>query len=164
MKRRHPVHEDITPEMWAKVDEILDELGGRRGALIPVLQKVQTTVGYLPMEVQQYVADRLGVSPAEVFGVVTFYAFFSIEPLGRHHCKVCLGTACYVKGGDKIMKKITQDLGLPASGGTEKDRRFTVEGVRCVGACGLAPVVIINENVHRQVDVMSLPGILGQYE
>ena len=161
---RHPTHPDVNPEQWAKIDEIFAEFQGRRGSLIPVLQRVQELVGHLPMEVQQYIAQGLGVPPAEVFGVVTFYAFFSIEPRGRHYCKVCLGTACYVKGGGKIMEKLTSDFDLAATGGTTKDRRFTMEGVRCVGACGLAPVVIIDDDVHRQVNVMALPEILAQYQ
>lgn len=164
MASKHPHHDDISPEQWRQIDDVLERFRGRRGALIPVLQQVQGIVGYLPEAVQQYLSDQMNVSPAEIFGVVTFYAFFSTEPRGRHHCKVCLGTACYVKGGEKIMDKLSKDLGIAKAGGTTEDRRFTVEGVRCVGACGVAPVVIINEDVHREVDVMSLPDILNQYE
>jgi len=150
--------------MWDRIDSILQRHRNMRGALIPVLQQVQQVVGFLPPQVQQYLAQGLGVSPAEVFGVATFYAFFSLEPRGRHHCKVCLGTACYVRGSNKLMDNLTETFGLKKSGGTTADLRLTVEGVRCVGACGLAPVMIVGEDVHRKVDVVQLPEIMKRYE
>jgi len=154
---------DVTPEMWKQIDEILEEYKGQRGSLIPVLQKAQGVVGYLPMELQSYIAEGLNVNASEVYGVATFYAFFSLVPRGRHSCKVCLGTACYVKGGERIFKQLEKDLNVKG-GETTEDRRFTLEGVRCVGACGLAPVVIIDDDVHRQMDVMGLKDMLKQYE
>jgi len=156
-------NEEITAEQQERLDKVLDDYVGQRGALIPVLQKAQEIIGYLPYNIQTYVADRLNVNPSEVYGVATFYAFFSLVPRGRHICKVCLGTACYVMGGEKIIKQLEKDLHVEAGNATE-DRNFTLEGVRCVGACGLAPVVIIDDDVYREVNIMELPDILKKYE
>jgi len=153
----------ITPDVKAKIDEILEKYKEKRGSLIPVMQQVQGVTGYLPFEVQTYVAESLNINPSEVYGVATFYAFFSLKPRGRHGIKVCLGTACYVKGGERIFQQLEKDLHVK-SGETTDDKRFTLEGVRCVGACGLAPVVVIDDDVHRQVDVMSLKDIVGPYK
>jgi NADH:ubiquinone oxidoreductase subunit E len=155
--------EDVLPADWTdRLDRILDAFRGRPGSLIPVMQEAQRAMGYLPLAVQEYLADGLNINASEVYGVATFYAFFRLKPVGRHVCKVCLGTACYVKGGEKIYQQLQKDLGVK-HGETTVDRRFTLEGVRCVGACGLAPVVIIDEEVHREVDVMGMREILGRY-
>ena len=155
--------EELTDEQWARIDAIIDKYRHVRGGLIPVLQQVQEVVGYLPVNVQTHVADGLNLNPSEVYGVATFYAFFSLIPRGRHICKVCLGTACYVKGGEKIIVQLEKDLKVKPGHATE-DRRFTLEGVRCVGACGLAPVVLIDEDVYREVNIMDLPDMLKKYE
>ncbi len=156
--------EELTSEQVKQIKEIIAEHLGERGALIPVLQKVQGVVGYLPFNVQNIVAKGLGLNPSEVYGVASFYAFFSLIPRGRHICKVCLGTACYVKGGEKLIIQLERDMGIKRGRATE-DRRFTLEDVRCVGACGLAPVIVIDDNDFYQVDsVTQLPDILTKYE
>jgi NADH-quinone oxidoreductase subunit E len=154
---------DLAPDWADKLDAILDKFQGRPGSLIPVMQQAQGALGYLPREVQEYIADGLNVNSSEVFGVATFYAFFRLKPVGRHVCKVCLGTACYVMGGEKIFQQLEKDLGVGHCE-TTPDKRFTLEGVRCVGACGLAPVVIIDSDVHREVDVMQMRKILDEYK
>lgn len=161
-KRLHPEHPDVTPEMWEKIDEAIEKYKPRRGSLILVLQEVQGIVGYLPKEVMDYIGERMNIHPSQVYGVATFYAFFALKPRGRHTIRVCLGTACYVKGGGNIIEHLLEELKIK-EGETTPDRRFTVEGVRCVGACALAPVVIIDGNVHREVTVSVLPDILKEY-
>lgn len=155
--------EDITPEMLAKIDQICAENKGKPGALIPVLQACQGVVGYLPAPVQQRIADGLGVAGHEVFGVATFYSFFTMKPRGRNVVRVCLGTACYVRGGKETMDRLTQHLTLNEDG-TTHDRRFTVEGVRCLGACGVAPVVVVNEDTHRKVMADSVINLVERYQ
>ena len=158
------INEELTPEQEEQLDKILDEHIGVPGGLISALQKAQGIVGYLPYNVQTRVAEKLNLNPSEVYGVTTFYAFFSLVPRGRHTCKVCLGTACYVKGGEKIIKQLERNLNVK-SGLTTEDRRFTLEEVRCVGACGLAPVIMLDDKDFHQVDsITDLPKILEPYE
>jgi NADH:ubiquinone oxidoreductase subunit E len=157
-------HEDLTSEQEAELQKVFEQYEGKRGALIAVLQQAQGIVGYLPMNVQNMVAEALNINASQIYGVTTFYAFFSLIPRGRHICKVCLGTACYVKGGEKIIEQLERNLGIKRGTSTE-DRRFTMEDVRCVGACGLAPVVVIDDNDFYQVDsITQLPDILAKYE
>lgn len=155
--------DDVTPEMLAKIDQICAENRGKPGSLIPVLQACQGVVGYLPEVVQQRIASGLGVSGHEVFGVATFYSFFTMKPRGRNVVRVCLGTACYVRGGKETMDRLTQHLHLNADG-TTADRRFTVEGVRCLGACGVAPVMVVNEDTHRKVMADSVIKLVESYQ
>ena len=117
---------------------------------MPTLQEAQGIYGYLPIEVQKMIADGLGVSLSEVFGVATFYSQFSLTPKGKHRISVCLGTACYVKGSDKILEAVEAKLGIK-SGECTADGMFSIDSCRCVGACGLAPVVVINDEVHGQM-------------
>ncbi len=145
------------------VDAVLVEYRGYRGGLIPVLQRVQEELNYLPPEVQDYIALGLGVPAADVFGVVSFYSFFSMKPKGKYIIKVCLGTACYVMGAMKIIDKISSELDV-RMGDTTDDRKYTLQGVRCLGACGLAPVMMINEDTHGQVDYTKVNRILKKYE
>jgi len=161
-KKFRPEHPDITPEMWEKIDRAVETYKPRRGALILVLQEAQNTVGYLPKELCEYVSERMNVHPSQVYGVATFYAFFSFMPRGRHLLRVCLGTACYVKGGGKLIEQLQNDLKIKA-GNRTPDKRFTLEAVRCVGACALAPVIVVDGNVHREVTVSVLPDILKEY-
>jgi NADH:ubiquinone oxidoreductase subunit E len=119
----------------------------RPGGLIPVLQKVQAILGYLPPVVQNYIALGLGISAASVYGVTSFYSFFTMTPRGRHIVRVCLGTACYVVGAGRLIEKLKEHLDVEV-GGTTADRMFSLEGVRCVGACGLAPVVMVDHDTH----------------
>ena len=135
----------------------------QKGALMQVLQEAQIIFGYLPLEVQKIVASGLGVSVAEVYGVVTFYSFFSLEPKGEYNISVCLGTACYVKGASAILEKIEKNLGVKA-GKCTADRRFSINVCRCIGACGLAPVITINEDVYGRLEPDELPGILAKYK
>jgi NADH:ubiquinone oxidoreductase subunit E len=133
-------NEFITPEMYLKIDGIVARYRGKPGSLIPVLQQAQDVCGYLPHAVQRYVARGLGMSPSVVFGVATFYSFFTLVPRGKHVIRVCLGTACYVKRSEEILEKIKDELDLEV-GEVTRDKKYSLEAVRCLGACGLAPVV-----------------------
>ena len=155
--------EEITKEQWEKIDEIIMNLKDRPGALIPVLQGVQEAVGYLPPEVQKRIAKGLNIPTSEVLSVVTFYSFFTMVPRGKHVIRVCLGTACYVKGGNKILSRIKNELGIQV-GETTEDMLYTLEAVRCLGACGLAPVMVVGNNVHGRIDPPKVMDILASYE
>lgn len=146
-----------------KIDDLLSRYRPKPGSLIPVLQRTQNIIGYLPPVVQNYIAQGLNLSPSSVYGVVSFYSFFTMKPRGRHVIRICLGTACYVKGGNKICKALQKELKIDL-GETTKDRKFTLEPVRCLGACALAPVMVVNENVHQNLDVKSALEVLDQYE
>ncbi|TFH38671.1 MAG: NAD(P)H-dependent oxidoreductase subunit E [Chrysiogenales bacterium] len=145
------------------IDAILTENRERRGGLIPVLQQVQEQVRYLPPVVQDYVALGLGIPSSDVYGVVSFYSFFTMKPRGRHLVRVCMGTACYVKGAQKIIEKVESGMGL-TMGSTTGDRRFTLQGVRCLGACGLAPVVMIDDDTLGHVDQSKILKMMDRYE
>lgn len=155
--------EEFTAEQLAKVDAIIAKYKGKPGSLIPVLEDIQEAIGFLPKEIQKRVALGLRVPLSEVYGVVTFYHFFTMVPRGRNIIRVCLGTACYVGGGAQILDLMVGNLKLQP-GATSADRRFTLETVRCLGCCGLAPVVVINEDTHRQVKVGRIAKILESYE
>lgn len=158
----HPEHPDITAEMWADIDTIIDENSATPGSLITVLRLCQDTVGYLPAPLLDYVAQGMNLASSQVFGVATFYSLFSLKPKGRNIIKACTGTACYVKGIKEVMKRIGSNYGI-AEGDTMEDRRFTLEGVRCLGACGLAPVMVVNEDIHGNVDPKQVKNILEEY-
>ncbi|MEW6007945.1 MAG: NADH-quinone oxidoreductase subunit NuoE [bacterium] len=148
---------------WAKIDEIIKKYENKEGSVIPVLEETQGIVGYLPKEVLHRVADGLNISRSIVYGIVTFYSFFSIKPRGRNVARVCLGTACYVKGADAILNRIKEVLKIDTGEITE-DRKFSLEAVRCVGACGLAPVMMINEDVHGHLEQGKIEEILESYQ
>lgn len=150
-------------DRFQKLDEIIRMYKGKPGALIPVLHKVQQLFGYLPEEVQERVAAGLGVPLSEVYGVTTFYSLFTMEPRGRHRIAVCLGTACYVKGSAAILEKLEEELGIKV-GGTTKDERFTLEVTRCLGACGLAPVMMVGDDVYGKMTPEKIKEILAKYE
>jgi len=133
-----------------------------QGALLPVLHEAQEIYGYLPIEVQQMVADGLGISLSEVFGVATFYSRFSLNPKGKYQISVCLGTACYVKGSDKVLEAVEKKLGIK-SGECTEDGLFSIDSCRCVGACGLAPVMMIGEDVYGKLDPKDVDGIIEKY-
>ena len=152
-----------TVEQEAKLNAVIAEYKGQDGALIPVLHSAQEIYGYLPIEVQTMIADGLEVPLAEVYGVVTFYAQFSLNPKGEYKIGVCLGTACYVKGSGDILEKIKQDLGIDVDGCTP-DGKFSLEATRCIGACGLAPVFTINDDVYGRITADDVPGILAKYK
>ena len=146
-----------------QLDAVIAKLKGTPGALMPVLQQAQEIYGYLPIEVQKMIALKMGVSIEEVYGVSTFYSQFVLNPKGEVSIAVCLGTACYVKGSGDILDKITQILGLPA-GSTTPDGKYSLEATRCIGACGLAPVLTINNEVYGRLVPADMEGILAKYK
>jgi len=143
----------------ARIVGIIDEFKGRDGSLIQILHLVQGVYGYLPLEIQQLIAERMDIPLSEVYGVTTFYSFFSTQPRGKNSIKVCLGTACYVRGSAKILKRLSELLGVEV-GSTTEDRKYTLEVMRCMGACGLAPAVMVNGEVIPQVNPDKLNRIL----
>ena len=151
-----------TAEQARKLAEVIEKHRGTKGALMPVLQQVQDIYGYLPEEVQILVAEGLDVSLSEVYGVVSFYAQFSVNPKGRIPVSVCLGTACYVKGAGAILEKVEEKLGCK-SGKITSDGKFSVDAVRCIGACGLAPVMTVGEDVYGRLVPDDVAGILQKY-
>ncbi len=163
MQVTRPDHPDITSEMFAKVDEIISANCQKPGSIITVLRECQNVVGYLPVELIDYIALGLNLSRSEVYGVASFYSLFSMKPKGRHTIKLCLGTACYVKGIKETMDRISNEFNL-AEGGTTEDRRFSLEAVRCLGACGLAPVMVIGEDTHGDVKADQVIQILDRYK
>lgn len=158
-----PEHPDVTEEMWGQIDSIVEENRSKPGSVITVLRQCQNVVGYLPVEIMEYIAAGLNLSRSDVFGVATFYALFSMEPKGRHTVKVCTGTACYVKGIKEVIARICNEYGLE-EGSTDEQRRFSLEPVRCLGACGLAPVMVINTDTHGDVSSDKVIQILEKYE
>lgn len=155
-----PFHD--TPEQAQKLEAVIEGLKGQAGAIMPALHQAQEIYGYLPMEVQKKIADGLDVSLEEVYGVSTFYSQFSLTPKGKNHISVCLGTACYVKGADKVLDKIIQKLGIQPEECTE-DGAFSLTACRCIGACGLAPVMTVNEDVYGRLEPEEVDGILQKY-
>jgi NADH:ubiquinone oxidoreductase subunit E len=158
---REPMDE-FSPEQWEKIDAVISAHRTKPGALIPVLEQVQGISGYLPEIVQRRVAKGLGIPLAQVYGVVTFYSFFTMKPKGRHQIRVCLGTACHVRGGHQVERKLEEELGIQP-GEVDKDRLFSLDIVRCVGCCGLAPVMVVDEDTHQQVKTAKLDQILAKY-
>ena len=156
-------NETILPEMYRKIDAIVAKYKGKPGSLIPVLQQAQDVCGYLPHAVQRYVAKGLDMSPSVVFGVATFYSFFTLVPRGKHVIRVCLGTACYVKRSEEIIDKIKDELDLEV-GGITRDKKYSLEAVRCLGACGLAPVVVIGQDTYGDVAATKVMDIVKKYE
>jgi NADH:ubiquinone oxidoreductase subunit E len=154
---------DLTPEALSKVDAIIKSNRKKKGALIPVLAACQEVVGYLPVELQEYISQSLNIPGSDIYGVVTFYSFFSMFPKGRHTIKVCLGTACYVRGSKQILEKISSVFKIGV-GETTEDRRFSLEAVRCLGACGLAPVVVVDNDTHGGVTPGGILEVLNRYE
>ncbi len=152
-----------TKEQEAALMQVIEEEKTGKGAIIPVLQRAQEIYGYLPIEVQKMVAAGLKVPLAEVYGVATFYSFFSLNPKGKYKISVCLGTACYVKGSGDIYKKLLEKLGIE-EGGCTPDGKFSVDACRCIGACGLAPVLTVNDDVYGRLTVDDIDGILEKYK
>jgi len=152
-----------TAEQEAELMSVIAKHKDQDGALIPVLHQAQEIYGYLPIEVQTMIADGLSVPLAEVYGVVTFYTQFSLNPKGEYKVGVCLGTACYVKGSGDILEKFKELLKIDVDGCTP-DGKFSLEATRCIGACGLAPVFTINEDVYGRITADDVPGILAKYQ
>jgi NADH:ubiquinone oxidoreductase subunit E len=150
-------------ELLARLDEVLDDYRGKPGALIPVLQIAQSIFGYLPESALKRIARALGKSYSEVAGVVGFYSFFTTVPRGKHLIRVCLGTACYVRGGKQVLDSIKSQLKIDV-GGTTDDRMFSLEVARCFGACGLAPTLTVDEEVYQRVKPAKVHEILKRYQ
>ena len=156
------VNPDLTPEVMAQVDAIIEEHKEKPGALIPVLEECQGVVGYLPVELREYISRGLNVSASSVYGVVTFYSFFSMVPKGKHTIKVCMGTACYVKGIGEVLNRLQGAFKLEV-GKISEDRRFSLEVVRCLGACGLAPVMVVDTDTHGGITPDRVVDVVNRY-
>lgn len=151
-----------TKEQEEQLMKAIAEHKGQDGALIPVLHEAQNIYGYLPIEVQKIISDELGVSMAEIYGVVTFYTQFTTNPKGKYNIAVCLGTACYVKGSGVLLEKIKEKLGIDV-GECTPDGKYSIEATRCIGACGLAPVLTVNDDVYGRLTPDDIDGILAKY-
>ncbi len=152
-----------TKEQEAELLKVIADHKDDKGALMPILQKAQGIYGYLPIEVQTIISNEMNVPLEKIYGIVTFYSQFSLNPKGKYNISVCLGTACYVKGSGDIFNKLQDVLGVE-DGGCTKDGKFSLESCRCIGACGLAPVLTVNEDVYGKLSVDDLEGILAKYE
>lgn len=152
----------LIKENFAKLDEAIERNKDRKGALMPVLHEAQKIFGALPLEVQKVISEKLKVPMAEIYGVVTFYSQFTLEPKGDYLIGVCLGTACYVKGAQAIIDRIKREVKVEV-GGTTVDGKFSLEATRCIGACGLAPVMTVNEDVYGRLKESEVPAILKKY-
>ncbi|KRQ88133.1 NADP-reducing hydrogenase subunit HndA [Caloramator mitchellensis] len=150
-------------ERLEKAREIIKKYKDVKGGLIPVLHQIQNIYGYLPEDVLKEVSSELNIPMSEIFGVASFYSYFSLEPKGEHVIRVCLGTACYVKGAQLLIDKISQELNISVNKTTE-DGKFTLEATRCLGACGLAPVMVIGEKVYGRLTPDMIPDILKEYK
>lgn len=149
----------------AKYDQIaavIDKYKGKEGSLIMVLHSAQQIYGYLPLELQKFIADRMGLPLSEVYGVVSFYSFFSTTERGKHTIRICLGTACYVRGGAKLVEALEDKLQVKV-GGVTADKKYTLEVARCIGACGLAPAIMVDNDVHKQMSPATIDDMLAQY-
>lgn len=153
----------ITPAMLEALDQAIAEYRGKPGALIPLLQRAQEICGFLPASVQRRIAQGMDISPSMIYGVVSFYSFFTMKPRGKYLIRVCLGTACFVKRSEEILERLSKRLKIPVGGVTE-DAKFSLEGVRCLGACGLAPVAVIGEDTYGLLDPVKSVEILKNYE
>lgn len=151
-----------TKEQEGELLKVIAELKGTKGALMPIMQKAQDIYGYLPIEVQKIISDNTGIPLEKIYGVATFYAQFALQPKGKFRISVCLGTACYVKGSGKVYEKLQEVLNLK-EGECTPDGKFSLESCRCVGACGLAPVMMINDDVHGRLVPDDVEKILEQY-
>ena len=152
----------LTEENFSKLRQYITENKDRPGALMPVLQEGQKIFGALPLEVQKMISEQLNIPLAEVYGVVTFYSQFTLVPAGDFTVSVCMGTACYVRGAQAIIDKIGTELNLKV-GATSADGKYTLLATRCIGACGLAPVLTVNEDVYGRLNVSDVPTILAKY-
>ena len=159
----HPQHPDINDEMWAQIDAVIQKNSAISGAVITVLRECQDVAGYLPVELLDYISQGLNLPSSSVYGVASFYSLFSMVPKGRHTIKMCLGTACYVKGIKEAMSRIESEFDVE-EGGTTEDRRFSLEAVRCLGACGLAPVMVVNQDTHGDVSSDKVINVLDNYK
>jgi len=158
----HPHHPDINDDMWSQIDAVIQKNRPISGAVITVLRECQTIAGYLPVELLDYISQGLNLPASSVYGVASFYSLFSMVPKGRHTIKMCLGTACYVKGIKEALSRIENEYQLE-EGGTTEDRRFSLEAVRCLGACGLAPVMVVGQDTYGDVSSDKVLELLKKY-
>ena len=154
--------EKICSSVVEKIEAICDKFGNKPGELINILHEAQHTVGYLPIEVQGIIARKLNIPVNRVYGVVTFYAFFTMTPKGKHPISICLGTACYVRGSEKILEEFKRTLGIDV-GETTADGKFSLDCLRCVGACGLAPVAMVGEKVYGHLNPADIKKIIQEF-
>ena len=152
-----------TKEQEEKLIAVINAHKDIKGSMMPILQQAQEIYGYLPLEVQKIIARETGVSVEEIFGIVTFYSQFKLNPNGKYAIAVCLGTACYVKGAQELLDAIEAEIGVKA-GDTSPDGKYSVEATRCIGACGLAPVLTVNGEVYGRLTKKDIPGILAKYK
>ena len=152
----------LEKERVEALQRVIDELRDEPGALMPIMQRAQDIFGYLPEDVQKYIAREMDIPVSDVYGVATFYAQFNLEPKGQYTISVCMGTACYVKGSGKIYEKLQEKLGI-AGGECTPDGKFSLDACRCVGACGLAPVMTVNDDVYGRLTGDELDEILAKY-
>jgi len=150
---------ELGPEEILKIDETINRYKNKKGALIPILHDIQNELGFLPVEAQKKVAKELNIPEKEVYGVVTFYSFFSLTPRGKNNIRVCLGTACFVKGGKKIADKISKELEIEP-GQTTPDRMYSLQINRCLGACAIAPIIVINDKIYQKVKLDEVINII----
>ena len=162
MEKKSTIPFKGTPEQEKELMAVIAEHKGEEGAAIPVLHKAQEIYGYLPIEVQTKIAEGLDIPLAEIYGIVTFYTQFSLNPKGAYKIAVCLGTACYVKGSGDILEKIKERLGIDV-GECTPDGKFSIDATRCIGACGLAPVLTVNDEVFGRLTVDDVDDILSKY-
>ena len=149
-------------EKFVELQKVIDTYKGKEGPLMPILHKAQGLFGCLSQDVQQYIAEAMEIPMSDIYGVATFYSQFSLKPKGKYFIGVCLGTACYVKGAQKILDELTKELGIKAPDTTE-DGRFTLEATRCLGACGLAPVLMVNDDVYGRLVSGDIKKIVDKY-
>ena len=154
--------QEISREEWEKIDQVINKYRERHGALIPVLKEAQDICGYLPKKVQHRIAQGLQLPASQVYGVVSFYAFFTTTPRGKHIIRVCLGTACYVRGSKQILDNLQRELHVEV-GGITQDRKFSLEAVRCLGACGLAPVMVVGKDTYGMITPGKAIEIVSSY-
>lgn len=154
---------ELNDEEKSKILEFINMHRGIKGALIPILHEVQEYFGYIPYDAQKIISKEINVPISDIYGVITFYSRFSLKPTGKYKVSVCLGTACYVKGSDKILQKVEEVLNVKA-GDSSEDGMYSVEATRCVGACGLAPVMMVGDEVYGKITVNDVEGILSNYK
>jgi len=155
--------ECVCEQVYSKIDSIVDRKGAQTDSLIEILHAVQEEIGFLPQGVQEYIAEKLDVPAGAVEGVISFYSFFTTVPRGRHTVKACQGTACYVRGGKRVLEAVKKRCGCEV-GETSDDMRYSVDVVRCVGACGLSPVVMVDDDIYERVKPTKVAEILSKYE
>jgi len=152
----------LKDEYFTKLDEFINSLEDQKGELITVLHRAQDLFGYLPLEVQTHVGEKMSIPLSEIYGVITFYSFFTMTPKGEHPISICMGTACYVNGSENILNEFKRELGLKI-GETSNDGKFSIDILRCVGACGMAPIVTVGKKVYGRVKADEVVNILKEY-